>query len=214
MNSKERVEKIEQVFQELYPNAECELNYANTFQLLVAVMLSAQTTDINVNKATPGLFAAFPTPQAMMSASLAELEAQIKTLGLFRTKAKNLQLLSRDLVELYQGEVPKETSALVALAGVGQKTANVVQAVGFGIPALAVDTHVHRVSQRLGLVRKGSDVVATERNLKRKIPREHWIKFHHQAIFFGRYHCKAKNPDCKNCLLFDLCQEKKRFDNL
>ncbi|MGL4971972.1 MAG: endonuclease III [Culicoidibacterales bacterium] len=214
MNSKERVEKIEQVFQELYPNAECELNYANTFQLLVAVMLSAQTTDINVNKATPGLFAAFPTPQAMMSASLAELEEQIKTLGLFRTKAKNLQLLSRDLVELYQGEVPKETSALVALAGVGQKTANVVQAVGFGIPALAVDTHVHRVSQRLGLVRKGSDVVATERNLKRKIPREHWIKFHHQAIFFGRYHCKAKNPDCKNCLLFDLCQEKKRFDNL
>ncbi|MGL5550552.1 MAG: endonuclease III domain-containing protein, partial [Culicoidibacterales bacterium] len=113
MNSKERVEKIEQVFQELYPNAECELNYANTFQLLVAVMLSAQTTDINVNKATPGLFAAFPTPQTMMHASLAELEAQIKTLGLFRTKAKNLQLLSRDLVELYQGEVPKETSALV-----------------------------------------------------------------------------------------------------
>ncbi|MGL5915720.1 MAG: endonuclease III [Culicoidibacterales bacterium] len=214
MKEQQRVEKIITVFEQLYPNAECELTYRNTFELLVAVMLSAQTTDVNVNKTTPGLFEAYPTPQAMMHAPIDEIEMKIKTLGLFRMKAKNLQLLSRTLIEQHQGVVPSDEKALVALAGVGQKTANVVLSVGFGIPALAVDTHVHRVSQRLGLVRKGSDVVATERNLRRKIPRNQWIKFHHQAIFFGRYHCKAKNPRCGMCPLFDICQENQRFDNL
>lgn len=214
MESRERVRQILATFNLLYPDAECELHFANKYQLLVAVMLSAQTTDINVNKVTPALFAAYPTPQRMMEAPLEAIEAKIQTLGLFRMKAKNLKILSRQLVELHGGSVPADAKALTQLAGVGQKTANVVQAVGFGIPALAVDTHVHRVSQRLGLVRKGSDVVSTERNLKRKIPRSEWIKFHHQAIFFGRYHCKAKKPACQDCPLFDLCQEQQRFDYL
>lgn len=214
MHVQERVQRIIDAFEDLYPDAECELNFANHYQLLVAVMLSAQTTDINVNKVTPSLFASYPNPELMMQAPLAAIEAKIQTLGLFRMKAKNLQLLSKQLVELHGGIVPSDAKQLVRLAGVGQKTANVVQAVGFGIPALAVDTHVHRVTQRLGLVRKGSDVVSTERNLKRKIPREQWIKFHHQAIFFGRYHCKAKKPECRTCPLFDICQEQQRFDYL
>lgn len=211
MEMEQRVQMVCDVFEQLYPDAECELTFTNNYELLVAVMLSAQTTDINVNKVTPTLFAAYPTPFDMMRAPLSDIESYIKTIGLFRMKAKNLQLLSQQLVEKHAGIVPSDAKSLTELAGVGQKTANVVQSVGFGIPALAVDTHVHRVSQRLGLVRKGSDVVATERNLKRKIPREQWIKFHHQAIFFGRYHCKAKNPQCQNCPLFDICKEKLRF---
>ncbi|MGL4623752.1 MAG: endonuclease III [Culicoidibacterales bacterium] len=214
MNIQARVARITETFEQLYPDAECELHFTNHYQLLVAVMLSAQTTDVNVNKVTPDLFAAYPTPEAMMHAPIAAIEEKIQTLGLFRMKAKNLQILSRQLVELHDGIVPSEAQKLVQLAGVGQKTANVVQSVGFGIPALAVDTHVHRISQRLGLVRKGSDVVSTERNLKRKIPRSLWIKFHHQAIFFGRYHCKAKKPACQTCPLFDICLEQQRFDYL
>lgn len=214
MEMSERVQTVVTVFEQLYPNAECELTFTNPYELLVAVMLSAQTTDVSVNKVTPALFATYPTPLAMSKASLTQIELHLQSIGLFRMKAKNLQQLSKQLAETYNSTVPSDAKALTSLAGVGQKTANVVQSVAFGIPALAVDTHVHRVSQRLGLVRLGSDVSATERNLKRKIPRELWIKFHHQAIFFGRYHCKAKNPACKTCPLFNCCTDKKRYDRL
>jgi len=197
----------------MFPNAHVELTHKNHFELLVAVVLSAQTTDIAVNKVTPKLFRDYPTPYDMAKANPLELEPYLKTIGLYRNKAKNIQLLAKDLVQIHQGVVPHQRAQLESLPGVGRKTANVVLSNAFGIPALAVDTHVARVSVRLGLAKKEDSVFEIEKKLMRKLPKDLWQKAHHQLIFFGRYHCLAKQPKCGACPLFDICKfdDKKKY---
>lgn len=194
----------------LFPDADCELNFSNTWELLVAVMLSAQTTDKHVNSVTKDLFKKYPDAESYLLVPLDELENDLRSIGLYRNKSANLQKTAKIIVEQYHGVVPSEHKALVALPGVGQKTANVVQSVGFGIPAFAVDTHVHRVSKRLGLVKDGADVKETEAILCKKFPRASWIKLHHQFIFFGRYLCKAQRPNCAVCPFQNICTYYKK----
>lgn len=190
---------------ESYPSPDCALNFRNRFELIVAVVLSAQTTDKQVNKVTPALFDAFPTPQKLGEAKTEDVENLIKRIGMYRTKAKNIIGLSQRLSEEFGGEVPSDFESLISLPGVGRKTANVVRAVGFRIPAIPVDTHVFRVSGRLGLA-KGRDVVETEQLLTERLPKEVWIDMHHALIWHGRDVCKAKKPDCGNCNLASLCE--------
>jgi endonuclease III len=197
----------------MFPDAHVELNHHNHFELLVAVVLSAQTTDISVNKVTPGLFKAYPTPEKMMHADVKDIESHIQSIGLFHNKAKHIQMLSKDIVEKHQGVVPSSRVELEALPGVGRKTANVVLSNAFGIPALAVDTHVARVSVRLGLAQESDDVITIENKLMNHFPENTWTKLHHQLIFFGRYHCLAKQPKCEECPLFDICTYPKKHQN-
>lgn len=198
-------EFILNMLNEMYPHAHVELSHKNHFELLVAVVLSAQTTDVSVNKVTPHLFKSFPTPNALAQASHVEVESLLKTIGLYKMKAKNIILLAKQLVEKHQGKVPESRKALEDLPGVGRKTANVVLSNAFGIPALAVDTHVFRVAKRLKLAKDYDDVLSVEKKLMRKFPRSSWTKLHHQLIFFGRYHCTAKNPKCQECPFFNIC---------
>lgn len=193
---------------QMFPDAKAELNYKNPFELLIAVVLSAQTTDKAVNKVTEVLFNQYPDALALSKAELSDVESIIKTIGLYHNKAKNIIALSKILVEHHQGEVPQNRTLLESLPGVGRKTTNVVISNAFGIPALAVDTHVARISVRLGLAKQTDTVLQIEQKLNRKIPKEHWLKIHHQMIFFGRYHCLAKNPKCSSCPLFDECKYK------
>ncbi|HBD74240.1 MAG TPA: endonuclease III [Acholeplasmataceae bacterium] len=190
---------------DMYPDAHVELTHQSHFQLLVAVVLSAQTTDKAVNKVTPKLFEVFPDANALSKASIQDVIPLIKTIGLYQNKAKNIILLSQQLMTLYKGIVPSDRASLEALPGVGRKTANVVLSNAFNIPAFAVDTHVERVSKRLRLARKNDSVLVVEQKLMKKIPKKHWTKLHHQLIFFGRYHCTAKQPNCNDCPLFDMC---------
>lgn len=192
----------------MFPNAKAELNYTNPFELLIAVVLSAQTTDKAVNKVTEILFKKYPNAEALSQAELSDVENIIKTIGLYHNKAKNIIALSRDLTEKFNGEVPADRDQLESLPGVGRKTTNVVISNAFGIPALAVDTHVARISIRLGLAKPSDNVLEIEKKLNRKIPKEQWLKVHHQMIFFGRYHCLAKNPKCQSCPLIDDCKYK------
>jgi len=203
-----RAEIILDVLETMFPDAHVELNHQNNFELLIAVVLSAQTTDISVNKITKPLFQKYPTAFELSEALIEDIESIIKTIGLYRNKAKNIQMLSKDLVAKFNGEVPSNRIDLEALPGVGRKTANVVLSNAFGIPALAVDTHVARVSIRLGLAKENDSVLEIEKKLMRKIPKELWQKAHHQLIFFGRYHCLAKNPKCSACPLYDICKYK------
>lgn len=193
---------------QMFPDAKAELNYQNPFELLIAVVLSAQTTDKAVNKVTEKLFTAYPNAEALAQANLLDVENTIKTIGLYHNKAKNIIALSQVLVEKHHGLVPQEREQFEALPGVGRKTTNVVISNAFGIPALAVDTHVARISVRLGLAKEKDSVLEIEKKLNRKIPKQHWLKVHHQMIFFGRYHCLAKNPKCNICPLFDDCKYK------
>lgn len=193
---------------QMFPDAKAELNYQNPFELLIAVVLSAQTTDKAVNKVTEKLFTAYPNAEALAQANLLDVENTIKTIGLYHNKAKNIIALSQALVEKHHGLVPQEREQLEALPGVGRKTTNVVISNAFGIPALAVDTHVARISVRLGLAKEKDSVLEIEKKLNRKISKQHWLKVHHQMIFFGRYHCLAKNPKCNICPLFDDCKYK------
>ncbi|MBN2299581.1 MAG: endonuclease III [Acholeplasmataceae bacterium] len=201
-----RVNQVLAVLNQMYPNANVELKHSNHFELLVAVVLSAQTTDVSVNKVTPKLFSTYPTPQLLADAKVEDIESMIKSIGLYRNKAKNIKLLAMRIVDEFQGEVPNQRKDLESLPGVGRKTANVVLSNAFNIPALAVDTHVARVSIRLGLAKADDDVLKIEQKLMRKIPRELWQKVHHQFIFFGRYHCLAKNPKCNGCPLIEICK--------
>ena len=191
----------------MFPNASVELNHRNSFELLVAVVLSAQTTDISVNKVTPQLFEKYPNPDTLAQADIKDLEHILKSIGLYRNKAKHIKNLSIELVQKHQGKVPSDRRSMEALPGVGRKTANVVLSNAFGIPALAVDTHVARVAIRLGLAKKQDNVLKIEQKLNRKIPNDLWQKVHHQFIFFGRYHCLAKKPKCQHCPLFDICTD-------
>lgn len=189
---------------DLYPDAACELDFRNPFELLIAVTLSAQTTDKVVNMVTPALFAKYPTAFDLAQANQADVEELLKRIGLFRTKAKNIIAASQLLVELYGGEVPNDHQALVRLPGVGRKTANVVQSVAFGVPAIAVDTHVFRLAQRLNLS-KADDVLHVEQDLMKKIPKDEWIFTHHALIYHGRRMCMARNPACPSCPLQQVC---------
>lgn len=195
--------------EEMFPNAHCELVHRNAFELLCAVVLSAQTTDAAVNKVTPHLFECFPTPVDMANANLKDIEACITTIGLYRNKARSLQQLSLSLIERFNHEVPMSMKDLTSLAGVGRKTANVIRSVWFHIPAIAVDTHVERISKRLKLAKPFDSVEDVERKLKRKLPRERWNQAHHLFIFFGRYHCHARSPQCEQCPFSDICQKDK-----
>ena len=203
-----RTETILNVLEMMFPDAHVELNHQNHFELLVAVVLSAQTTDISVNKVTKQLFQKYPTPFDLAKAPVEDIENTIKTIGLYHHKAKNIKNLSQDLIDKFSGEVPSNREDLESLPGVGRKTANVVLSNAFGIPALAVDTHVARVSIRLGLAKENDSVYEIEMKLMKKIPKALWQKAHHQLIFFGRYHCLAKNPKCSSCPLYDICKYK------
>ena len=189
------------------PHPTTELEYASPFQLLVAVVLSAQATDKGVNIATRKLFAVAPTPEAMMDLGEAGIAEHIKTIGLFRNKAKNTAQLSRQLIERHGGEVPNDREALEALPGVGRKTANVVLNTIFGEPTMAVDTHIFRLANRTGLA-PGKDVLEVEKRLLRRIPREYLRDAHHWLILHGRYVCVARKPRCGECLIRDLCLYK------
>lgn len=200
---------------EMFPDAEGELIHSNPFELLIAVVLSAQCTDKLVNKVTADLFKKYKTPEDYIAVPLEELQQDIRSIGLYRTKAKNIQKLCQVLIDEHGGMVPETKEELMKLAGVGRKTANVVASIAFNEPAIAVDTHVERVSKRLGICRWKDSVLEVEKTLMRKIPREEWSETHHRLIFFGRYHCKARNPNCPECPLLDLCREgKKRMRKL
>lgn len=194
-------EKILNYLDELFPNAHCELTYNNHFELLIAIVLSAQTTDIKVNSVTPILFKQYPTPYDLAKAELSDVVKILKPLGLANNKAKNIIATANILKDR---DIPKTREELVKLPGVGRKTANVFLAEGLKISAFAVDTHVSRVANRLG-ISKSDDPLIIERDLTNLFDEKDWIKLHHQMIFFGRYFCKAKNPNCNECKLKEHC---------
>ena len=202
------INKIEDIINNLnllYPNAKCELIHHSDFELLVAVVLSAQTTDERVNSVTPILFSNYPDAFALAKAELSDVEKIIKPIGLYHNKALNIINLSRILVEKYDGEIKNDRDILESLPGVGRKTANVVLSNCFAYPAFAVDTHVARVSKRLKIADKEDDVRKVEEKLMQVFPSELWCKLHHQFIFFGRYKCKAIKPDCLDCPFKSFC---------
>ena len=205
MLSKTKTIKAVQTMGDLFPDAHCELNHRNAFELFIATILSAQATDVGVNKVTPKLFERFPTPAHLAEASEEAVIECIQSLGLYRSKAKNIRLCAQQLLERFNGEVPSTREELVSLAGVGRKTANVVMSVAFNIPAFAVDTHVERISKRLQICRQKDTVLEVEETLCRKIPKELWSRAHHWMIFFGRYHCIARKPKCHECPLLEMC---------
>ena len=193
------------------PNPKTELEFTNPYTLLVAVALSAQATDISVNKATKALFKRANNPAAMIALGLDEIKSHIKTIGLFNTKAKNVLALSKLLLEKHDGQVPQDRQALEALPGVGRKTANVVLNEAFGEPTIAVDTHIFRVSNRTGIA-PGKDVVVVERELLRRVPEAFKLGAHHWLILHGRYVCKARKPECFNCDISHLCLYKAKTE--
>ena len=207
-----RKEKVIEFFSRLKaenPEPKGELYYTNPFTLLVAVVLSAQATDAGVNKATPALFEKADTPEKMAVLGEDVIREHIKTIGLYKGKAKNVYNLSRILMEEYNGQVPQSREELVKLPGVGRKTANVVLNIAFGEPTIAVDTHIFRVSNRTGLA-PGKNVEDVEAKLEKVVPDEFKLHAHHWLILHGRYICKARKPDCPNCLVSDLCGFKEK----
>ncbi len=207
--TKRRSDIIELLKKE-YWYAKAELDFTNPYELLVATILSAQSTDIQVNKVTKELFIVGGTPEKMSDMSVEELENRIKSIGLYKNKAKNLLAMSKILLDDYNGKVPESIEELLQLPGVGRKTANVVVSNAFNIPAIAVDTHVFRVSNRLGLV-DANNVIDTEKQLMQVINRDDWSKLHHCLIFHGRRVCKARNPLCSNCSFTDKCKYYKKL---
>jgi endonuclease-3 len=211
MNAAKR-EEIFRRLQSLNPEPATELHYRNAFELLVSVVLSAQATDKSVNLATPRLFAAANSPAAMLALGQDGLEEYIKTIGLYRTKAKNLLAACRILLERYGGEVPREREALESLPGVGRKTANVVLNTAFGEPTIAVDTHIFRVANRTGLA-PGKNVIEVEKKLLKLVPEAYRKDAHHWLILHGRYVCKARAPECPTCPIRDLCEFRHKTRN-
>jgi len=208
MNPAKR-EQIFQRFQRTSPDPTTELAYRTPFELLVAVVLSAQATDKGVNLATPRLFADAPTPAAMLALGQDKLESYIKTIGLFRTKAKNLLATCRILIEQHGGEVPRDREALESLPGVGRKTANVILNTAFGEETIAVDTHIFRVANRTGIA-PGPEVRAVEDKLLKVVPAQYRKNAHHWLILHARYVCKARKPDCPTCIIRDLCEYRSK----
>lgn len=183
----------------LFPNAHCELNYGSIFQLTVAVILSAQTTDVSVNKVTPQLFQKYPTVQDLSKAKIEDVESIIKSIGLYRNKAKSVVAMAKEVLNRFDGNIPNNMDDLLTLPGIGRKTANVVLSEGFKQPAIAVDTHVNRVSQRLGITKMNSSPEETEEELKKVFSKDKWSQLHHYLIFLGRYMCHSRKPECDLC---------------
>ena len=199
------MQKIEDEFNNLFPNPDCELKYSNNFELLVSVILSAQCTDKRVNSVTKDLFQKLKTPKDFAEVPIEKLEKEIYSLGFYHNKAKNIKNASKEIAEKFNGEVPSDFDKLVSLAGVGRKTASVVMAVGFDKPAFAVDTHVFRVANRLGIGSEKS-VDECEKSLKNYFDKDKWQKVHLQMVHFGRYICKARNPECEKCNFHGICK--------
>lgn len=207
---KKNVKEILELLKTEYPDAKCELDYSTPFQLLVATILSAQTTDKKVNEVTEELFKEYPTVDNFLELSQEELENRIKKIGLYRNKAKNILLMCRQLKENFKGEVPDTMEGITSLAGAGRKTANVVLSNAFGVPAIAVDTHVFRVSNRIGLA-KADNVEDTEEQLRKNIAKKEWSLAHHLLIFHGRRCCTARRPECERCIIRDYCNYYKEI---
>ena len=206
MNKKELASLVNEKLDLMYKDAKCGLDYRNLFELIVAVSLSAQTTDISVNKVTPKLFEKYPTPFDLASAKLEDVEEIIHSLGLYKNKAKNLILLANELVNKYRGEVPNTMEELQELSGVGYKTASVVLVEGFRIPAFPVDTHISRITKRIGLVKDSLNPTQISISLMKLYDKELYHKLHHQMIYLGRYTCKSIKPLCNECLMRDFCK--------
>lgn len=193
---------------ELIPNPKCELEYNKDYELLIAVMLSAQTTDKRVNQVTKELFKKYNTLDKLKNAELSDIQCYVKVLGNYTKKSKAVINIANTLYNKHDKKVPNNRTLLEELPMVGRKTTNVVLSELYGIPNIAVDTHVERVSKRLKLVKDKSSVLEVENALKRKVPKDKWIRFHHQMVLFGRYYCTAKNPKCNDCKLKDICKHK------
>ena len=224
--TKKKVNEILDLLRQEYPQAGCALNHVNAFELLVCVVLSAQTTDVSVNKISPALFSAYPDAFALAGASQDDVMEIIRTIGMYKTKSKNIIKLAQALCEKHDGNVPEDYDALVALPGVGRKTANVVLSVGFGHQRIAVDTHVFRVSHRIGLASEETsgkssksqgasaksagekNVLATEQELMKILPEDRWTEAHHSLIWHGRNCCTARNPKCETCPIGHLCRKR------
>jgi endonuclease-3 len=204
----ERITAILEALDEAYPDAVCALNHKTPWELLVATILSAQTTDVRVNLVTPELFRRFPTPEAMARARLSDLEELVRTTGFYRNKAKSIQGAAKKITEDFGGQVPETLAELITVPGAARKTANVVLGVSFGkAEGVVVDTHVFRISHRLGLA-KGDTPQKVEQELMQELPQDHWIRFSHQVIHHGRQICIARKPKCKECNLETLCHAK------
>lgn len=208
MTKTNKIEIIQNYLDELLPNVGCELNYTKDYELVIAVMLSAQTTDAAVNNVTAVLFNRYPTLVSLAKAKIEDIEEIIKPIGLYKNKAKNLLNIAYILLNDYKGIVPSDKDELQKLPGVGNKTAGVIRAEIFKIPDLPVDTHILRITKRLGLADEKDGPYETEMKLKKLIDESRWIKTHHQLIHFGRYHCLARNPKCQNCKISEICCKK------
>lgn len=214
MISKEKYRKILTILSKLYPTATTELVYNNGFELLVAVVLSAQTTDKQVNKVTPALFQKFPTPEKLSSASQIEVENLINSVGLYHNKSKNIIKLAEIVHTDFYDEIPTSKEDLKKLPGVGEKTASVVMGDYYNVPALAVDTHITRLAKRWDVVAQDSNVDLIQKKLMEYTPKKDWVATHHRLILFGRYFCTARNPKCLNCELLSLCKFGKERLNI
>lgn len=213
MKQSEKINCILNYMNNLFPNAHCELEYNKDYELLIAIVLSAQTTDKRVNMVTKILFSKYPTLEELANAKIEDIENIIRPIGTFKKKSIFVKEIATRLVKEQNEIVPNNREYLETLSGVGRKTTNVFLSEYYHVPSIAVDTHVERVSKRLGLAKQNASVKEVEESLMRKIPKENWIKTHHQFIFFGRYQCKAIKPSCSNCQLKDICnhhQEKKK----
>lgn len=191
----------------LIPNPKCELNYTHDYELLIAVMFSAQTTDKRVNEVTKLLFEKYPTIEELATADFTDVQNIIRPIGTFHKKTSNCIMICQRLLEDYAGKVPNDREYLESLPGVGRKTTNVVLSILYNIPCIAVDTHVARVSKRLGFASKNDDVLKIEKKLMRKFDKNRLNKLHHQLVLFGRYYCTARNPKCNDCLLKEMCKK-------
>ncbi len=206
-----KIELICEYLDELFPDPKCELNYTKDYELLMAIVLSAQSTDKRVNVCTKVLFDKYDTLEKIANASINDIKNIIRTIGSFNKKSVYIKEIAKILVEKYNGVVPKDRDILETFPGVGRKTTNVFLSEFYNIPAIAVDTHVDRVSKRLRLARKNDNVKIIEQKLMKKLKKEEWAKRHLQLVLFGRYYCKAIKPSCSECKLQDICIEKKKF---
>ena len=202
------IQRINDYLDELFPNPKCELNYNSDYELLISIVLSAQTTDKRVNMVTSILFDRYKSLEALKEANLGDIESIIRSLGSFRKKSEYIKEIATILVDKYDSKVPNDHKLLTELPGVGRKTANVFLAEYYNYPYIGVDTHVERVSKRLGLASKKDDVLKVEKKLQKVFIKEEWAKRHLQLVLFGRYHCKAMKPECNNCKLKDMCKIK------
>lgn len=206
MLTKKQFLEVSQYLDSLFPNAKCELFYSQDYELVIAVMLSAQTTDKSVNAVTSHLFKKYPTLKSFVDADIKDIEKEIQSLGLYKNKAKNIKGIAETLYNDFNSVLPSDKNELQKLPGIGNKSAGVIRCEVFKIPDLPVDTHIIRISNRLGIATKKDEPIDIERKLKKIIPEESWIKSHHQLIHFGRYFCTARNPKCEECKIKKYCK--------